>query len=121
MPTQASRLLAVLEGMAETEEGMRPTPEALSRLGEAVARAGLTLDEDEAVTFLSESQAATRLGISRAEVKRYENEGRLKALRQPFGTSRPGAVVVTDKGECVYPEDQVLKLATARDRKRKVR
>ena len=119
VPPQASRLLGVLEGIAETEEKMRPTPEALTRLGEALNRAGLTVDEDEAVVFLSESQAAERLGISRPEVKRLEGEGRLRPLRQPFGTSRPGALVVTDKGECVYPEEQVSKLAAARRRKRR--
>jgi transcriptional regulator with XRE-family HTH domain len=117
MPVQASRLIGVLEGIADTEAGMRPTDEALSRLGEAMARAGLTADEDEAVTFLSESQAATRLGVTRAQVKKYEQEGRLKALRQPFGTSRPGAVVVTDTGERVYPEDQVAELAKGRRRR----
>ena len=118
MPVQASRLIGVLEGIADAEAGMRPTDEALSRLGEAMGRAGLTADEDEAVTFLSESQAAARLGVTRAEVKKYEKEGRLKALRQPFGTSKPGALVVTDKGECVYPEDQVTKLAKGRRRRR---
>ena len=41
---------------------MRPTPETLSRLGEALTRAGLTVDEDEGEVFLSESQAAERLG-----------------------------------------------------------
>jgi DNA-binding XRE family transcriptional regulator len=117
MPLDASRLIDVLEGIADTEVSMRPTDEALRRLGEAMARAGLTADEDEAVTFLSESQAATRLGLTRAEVKKYEKEGRLKALRQPFGTSRPGALVVTDKGECVYPEDQVVELAKGRRRR----
>ena len=116
MPVQAARLIGVLEGVADAEAGMRPTDETLSRLGTAIARAGLTVDEDEAVTFLSESQAATRLGVTRAEVKKYEKEGRLKALRQPFGTSRPGALVVTDKGECVYPEDQVADLAKRRRR-----
>jgi len=98
---------------------MRPTPEALNRLGEAMARAGLTMDEKEQAIFLSESQTAARLGLSRAGVKRLESEGRLKPLRQPFGTSRPGALVVTDKGECVYPEEQVAKLNAARSRKRK--
>jgi transcriptional regulator with XRE-family HTH domain len=119
IPSQTSRLLGVLEGTAELEEGMTPEPEALRRLGEAFARAGLTMEEDEAAVFLSESQAAERLGVSRAEVKRLDEEGRLKALRQPFGTSRPGALVVTDKGERAYPEEQVLKLKSQRSRKRK--
>jgi len=119
IPSQTFRLLVVLEGIAQTEERMRPTPEALNRLGEAMARAGLTMDEKEQAIFLSESQTAARLGLSRAGVKRLESEGRLKPLRQPFGTSRPGALVVTDKGECVYPEEQVAKLNAARSRKRK--
>jgi transcriptional regulator with XRE-family HTH domain len=119
VPTQAARLLGVLEGIAETEEKMRPTPEALDRLGEALSRAGLTVDEDEAATFLSESQTAERLGMSRPGVRRLESQGRLKPLRQPFGTSRPGALVVTDKGERVYPEEQVTKIAAGRRRKRR--
>jgi len=116
---QASKLLGVLEGIAETEEKVRPTPEALSRLGEALTRAGLTVDEEDAAVFLSESQTAERLGISRPEVQRLETDGKLKPLRQPFGTSRPGALVVTDNGERVYPEEQVSKLVKSRSRKRR--
>jgi transcriptional regulator with XRE-family HTH domain len=118
VPPQASKLLGVLGGIAETEEKMRPTPEALSRLGEALTRAGLTVDEDEGEVFLSESQTAERLGISRPEVKRLEADGKLKPLRQPFGMSRPGALVLTDNGERVYPEEQVSRLVTNRGRKR---
>jgi hypothetical protein len=55
--------------------------------------------------------------VSSRLVKKHEQEGRLKALRQPFGTSRPGAVVVTDTGERVYPEEQVAELAKGRRRR----
>jgi transcriptional regulator with XRE-family HTH domain len=117
MPSQASSLLELLEGIAETEEQLRPAPEALNRLGEAIARAGLMAELDEGDIFLSETQAANRLGISRSEVRRLESRRRLKPLRQPLGTSRPGALALTDQGERVYPEAQVLKLSADRARK----